>query len=56
MKFNNGEMLITHTDSMGKNISELQHVLGHYFNGAVAGVHVLPFSRSSSDRSGYVLQ
>jgi sucrose phosphorylase len=43
-------MLITYANSMGKNISELQYVLDHYINGAVAGVHILPFFPSSSDR------
>jgi sucrose phosphorylase len=50
MKFKNGVMLITYANSMGKNISELQYVLEHYINGAVAGVHILPFFLSSSDR------
>lgn len=50
MKLKNGVMLITYPNSMGKNISELQHVLDHYISGAVAGVHILPFFPSSSDR------
>ena len=50
MKLKNGVMLITYANSMGKNISELQYVLDHYLNGAVAGVHILPFFPSSSDR------
>jgi sucrose phosphorylase len=50
MKFKNGVMLITYANSLGKNISELRYVLDHYIDGAVAGVHVLPFFPSSSDR------
>jgi sucrose phosphorylase len=50
MKFKNGVMLITYANSLGKNISELHHVLDCYLNGAVAGVHILPFFPSSSDR------
>ena len=50
MKFKNGVMLITYANSMGKNISELRYVLDHYFDSAVAGVHILPFFPSSSDR------
>jgi sucrose phosphorylase len=43
-------MLITYANSLGKNIPELKHVLDHYINGAIAGVHILPFFPSSSDR------
>ena len=43
-------MLITYAKSMGRNLSELRHVLDQYINGAIAGVHVLPFFPSSSDR------
>ena len=50
MKLKNGVMLITYANSMGKNTPELRYVLDHYINGAVAGVHVLPFFPSSSDR------
>lgn len=50
MKFRNGVMLITYANSMGKNIRELQNILDHYFDGAIAGIHVLPFFPSSSDR------
>lgn len=49
MKFNNGVMLITYANSLGKNIADLQHVLDRYIRGAVSGVHVLPFFPSSSD-------
>jgi len=50
LKNKNSVMLITYANGMGKNISELQHVIDHYFTGAVAGVHILPFFPSSSDR------
>jgi sucrose phosphorylase len=50
MKFKNGVMLITYANSMGKNIRELQKILDHYFDGAIVGIHVLPFFPSSSDR------
>ncbi len=43
-------MLITYPNSLGKNISELHSVLNRYFAGAVAGIHILPFYPSSSDR------
>lgn len=50
MKFKNGVMLITYADSMSKNIHELQDIIDTYFNGAIAGIHILPFFPSSSDR------
>ena len=50
MKLENGVMLITYANSLGRNISELRDVLGRYFDGAIAGVHLLPFYPSSSDR------
>ncbi len=50
MKLKNGVMLITYANSLGRNISELEHILGRYFKDAVAGVHILPFYPSSSDR------
>jgi sucrose phosphorylase len=50
LRLKNGVMLITYANSLGTNISELQYVLDHYIHGAVAGVHVLPFFPSSSDR------
>jgi sucrose phosphorylase len=50
MKLKNGVMLITYADSIGKNIRDLQSILDHYFDGAIAGIHVLPFFPSSSDR------
>jgi sucrose phosphorylase len=50
MKLKNGVMLITYPDSLGKNIAGLLYVLDHYLDAAVAGVHILPFFPSSSDR------
>jgi sucrose phosphorylase len=50
MKFNNGVMLITYANSLGKNLAELQTVLETHLRGVVAGVHILPFFPSSSDR------
>jgi sucrose phosphorylase len=50
MKTNNGVMLITYADSLGKNIAELEQALDRFFQGAVTGVHILPFFPSSSDR------
>lgn len=43
-------MLITYSDSMGKNLKELEEILDRYFHKAVAGVHILPFFPSSGDR------
>jgi sucrose phosphorylase len=50
VRLKNGIMLITYANSLGKNISELKYVLDHYIDDAVAGVHILPFFPSSSDR------
>ena len=50
MKPKNGVMLITYPDSLGRNLTELSLVLDQYLNGAVAGVHILPFYPSTSDR------
>jgi sucrose phosphorylase len=50
MRLNNGVMLITYANSLGNNISELGYVLDHFFEGAITGVHILPFYPSSSDR------
>jgi sucrose phosphorylase len=50
MNLRNGVMLITYPDSLGRNIPELQYVLDHYLDGAVASVHILPFYPSASDR------
>jgi sucrose phosphorylase len=50
MALKNGVILITYADSLGKNIAELRDVLDRYFGGVFAGVHVLPFFPSTSDR------
>jgi sucrose phosphorylase len=50
VRLKNGVMLITYANSLGKNIYELNFVLDYYFNAAIAGVHILPFFPSSSDR------
>ncbi len=43
-------MLITYADSMGKNLNELGEILRGHFQGAIGGVHILPFFPSSADR------
>lgn len=43
-------VLITYADSMGTNLKELNQVLNKHFQGAVGGVHILPFFPSSADR------
>ena len=43
-------VLITYADSMGANLKELNQVLKKHFQGAVGGVHILPFFPSSADR------
>lgn len=47
---NNRIMLITYADSMGKGFAELESILGRHFQGAVGGLHILPFFPSSGDR------
>lgn len=49
-KLENKCMLITYSDSMGKNLNELGELLEAYFKKAVGGVHILPFFPSSGDR------
>lgn len=49
-KLENKVMLITYADSMGCNLKDLERILETYFQGAVAGVHILPFFPSSGDR------
>jgi sucrose phosphorylase len=46
----NGCHLITYPDSLGGNLAALNRILRDYLNGAVAGVHILPFFPSSADR------
>ena len=43
-------MLITYADCMGDNLKDLDFVLSHYLQGAVGGLHILPFFPSSGDR------
>lgn len=43
-------MLITYADSMGDNLHDLHYVLDTYYEGAVKGLHILPFFPSSADR------
>ena len=43
MPITNKVMLITYPDSLGKNIEELRDVLNNDLNGAVGGIHLLPF-------------
>jgi sucrose phosphorylase len=43
-------MLITYANSLGRNLSELRFALDNYLAAALAGVHILPFYPSSSDR------
>ena len=50
IKLRNKVMLITYADSLGKNLKELKQALDRYFEGAVDGVHILPFFPSSADR------
>ncbi len=50
MSITNKVMLITYPDSLGKNIKDLQDVLESDLNGAVGGIHLLPFFPSTGDR------
>ncbi|MGT2637315.1 sucrose phosphorylase, partial [Streptococcus ratti] len=50
MSIKNKTMLITYSDSLGKNLKELQDNLERYFGAAVGGVHLLPFFPSTGDR------
>ena len=50
MKLANKIMLITYPDSMGGDLNTLNLSLRQYFNGAVGGIHILPFFPSSGDR------
>lgn len=43
-------MLITYSNSFGKNLKEVKWALDHYFKREVASVHLLPFYPSSGDR------
>ncbi|MGT2924416.1 sucrose phosphorylase [Streptococcus caviae] len=50
MSIKNQTMLITYSDSLGKNLKELEDNLDRYFGAAVGGVHLLPFFPSTGDR------
>ena len=50
MKLRDGVMLITYPDSLGRDLAEMREVLARHFEGAVAGLHILPFYPSSGDR------
>src|SRR5699024_11095939 len=50
MTIQNKTMVITYSDSLGKNLIELNENLGKYFGEAVGGVHLLPFFPSIGDR------
>ncbi|SDZ75773.1 sucrose phosphorylase [Lachnospiraceae bacterium NK3A20] len=54
-KIENKCMLITYPDSLGKDLKELDRVLATYFQGAIGGLHVLPFYPSSGDRGFAVI-
>lgn len=43
-------MLITYSDSLGKNMEELSKVMETYFEDAIGGIHLLPFFPSTGDR------
>lgn len=49
-QINNQIMLITYADSLGRNLQELDTALLTHFQGAVGGIHILPFYPSSADR------
>lgn len=50
MTVRNQIMLITYSDSLGRNLQELQYILSKHLRGVVGGVHILPFYPSSADR------
>ena len=50
MAITNKTMLITYSDSLGKNLKELDEILTTYFGDAIGGVHLLPFFPSTGDR------
>ena len=49
-KLSNKIMLITYPDCMGNDFKDLAFVLDRYLEGAVGGLHILPFFPSSADR------
>ena len=50
MKIENKIMLITYSDSFGRNLKELKEALLRYVDNAIGGIHLLPFFPSSGDR------
>ena len=50
MQIKNEAMLITYSDSLGKNMKDLKYVLETYFKESIGGVHLLPFFPSTGDR------
>lgn len=50
MPIENKTMLITYSDSMGKDIKETHEILKEYIGDAIGGVHLLPFFPSTGDR------
>ena len=50
MQIKNEAMLITYSDSLGKNMKDLKLVLETYFKESIGGVHLLPFFPSTGDR------
>ena len=50
MQIKNEAMLITYSDSLGKNMKDLKIVLETYFKESIGGVHLLPFFPSTGDR------
>lgn len=50
MTLTNKTMLITYSDSLGRNLKELDENIGIYFGDAIGGVHLLPFFPSTGDR------
>ena len=43
MKIKNQAMLITYSDSLGKNLKDLKNVLEGPLKDVVGGIHILPF-------------
>lgn len=50
MPIQNKTMLITYSDSLGKDLKALRQNLENYFGDAVGGIHLLPFFPSTGDR------
>ncbi|OJF92771.1 sucrose phosphorylase [Alkalibacterium sp. 20] len=50
MEIQNKVMLITYSDSLGKDFKELTDILDGHFEKAIGGIHLLPFFPSTGDR------